>query len=69
MPVSPALLPTGSGLGLRLGEAEAAPGLPDAVAEFEQRVVDETLYALGDGSDLPSIDVRADVAQDAEPRP
>lgn len=30
---------------------------------------DETLYALGDGSDVPSIDVRADVAEAAELHP
>lgn len=29
---------------------------------------DETLYALGDGSDLPTIDVRADVADATELR-
>ncbi|MCL4818912.1 MAG: hypothetical protein KJ067_07210 [Vicinamibacteria bacterium] len=47
----------------RLRVAPAAT-LPEAPRVEEQN--DESLYRLGDGSDLPTLDVRADVGEVAQ---
>ena len=54
----------------RPAETPVAPAEPRSTGQPATELApDETLYALGDGSDLPTIDVRADVAEAAELHP